>query len=259
MIPKVINYVWIGNKELPEREKVCIESWKEVLPDYQFNFFGNDYLKSLSLTPLMEKFYKKGKWAFLSDYVRLKALQDNPGIYLDTDIFMIKPFTDEMHKLSFFSGMGEENIINQGVIGFDGTQSIVYSLIEHYEGLTEKFEQSPMEYTPTICKFLNYNGPVGIQSSTLDFPLDNTKLYSRDYFYPIHWSGNSYRRKTYLHTKFTDNTVCMHMWTASAQNPANYNWVSSQVSDIHNEVKLYLKDKISDQLFKKLDIVMKRG
>lgn len=259
MIPHVINYVWIGNSQIPERELLCIKSWINTLSDYKINFFGNDYLDSLTLTPLMEKMKKRGKWAFLSDYVRLKVLQTHPGIYLDTDIFMVKPFTEEMLSQSFFAGMGEEGIINQGVIGFDGSLDLINQLISHYESLDTKFEQSPMEYTPELCKFFNYQGGVGIKSPNIEFPEYNSKLYSREYFYPCHWSANSYKRKTYLHNKFTDNTICIHLWTASAQPASNHNWVNQQIIDSKQEIYDFLKfNKVDDYFLQNFNNLISR-
>jgi mannosyltransferase OCH1-like enzyme len=84
MIPKVIHYVWFGGNPLPELAIKCINSWKEILPEYEiirwdennFDISSNQYVKEA---------YEEKKYAFVSDYVRLYALYNYGGVYMDTE------------------------------------------------------------------------------------------------------------------------------------------------------------------------------
>lgn len=113
-IPKIIHYCWFGRKEKPELIKKCIKSWNEVLVDYEIiewneeNFkLNNDFVKEA---------YQAGKYAFVSDYVRLHALYHYGGIYLDTDVEVYKPFDLFLQHDSFW-GFEQGNYIATSTMG----------------------------------------------------------------------------------------------------------------------------------------------
>jgi hypothetical protein len=97
MIPKTIHFCWFGRGEYPEKVKYCMESWKVFLPDYQFKLWNEDNF-DLDLSPFVRQAYDNGKYAFVSDYVRVYALKNEGGIYLDTDIEVVKPFQDLLEQ-----------------------------------------------------------------------------------------------------------------------------------------------------------------
>ena len=71
--------------------KKCIASWKKVLPDYEIICWdeSNTPFKQI---PILEVMYNRKKYFFIADYMRFYSLYFKGGIYLDTDIEMIKPF-----------------------------------------------------------------------------------------------------------------------------------------------------------------------
>ena len=94
MIPKIIHYCWFGKKTKPEKIEELILSWKKILPDYQI-IEWNENNCDISISPeYVKTAYELKKWAFVSDYFRLKALYEFGGIYLDTDVEIIKKFDD---------------------------------------------------------------------------------------------------------------------------------------------------------------------
>lgn len=254
MIPKVINYIWLGGPK-PLKVLECIESWHRVLPDYQFNEYGDEYLSKLSNIPQsVTNALKFRKWAFVSDWLRLLVLSQNPGIYLDTDIFMVKPFNSDMLSHSFFVGSGEEFSVNQGVIGFDGTSDIIDLLLSHYESLNT-INQSPREWNSIIFDRFNYHNKLDMNASSPIELMDNSVIYPRDYFYPIHWSGISYKRKIHLHPKFTNNTICIHLWNVSVQSESNRNWVSAQVKDTIPQIREFMIQYLSESIINTLSFL----
>lgn len=99
MIPKVIHYCWFGGNPLPEDAKRCIDSWKKYCPDYQiiewnesnYDVTSNEYMKAA---------YREKKWAFVSDYARVDVLYKYGGIYMDTDVELVKTLDRFLqHKL----------------------------------------------------------------------------------------------------------------------------------------------------------------
>lgn len=103
MIPKVIHYCWFGNNEMSPFIRKCVGTWQKVMPDYQLRCWTEK-----DIQPLIENIsfvrdaYNAKKWAFVADYVRLYALYTEGGIYMDTDIKVVRSF-DEFLSYSFFS------------------------------------------------------------------------------------------------------------------------------------------------------------
>ncbi|GGH81665.1 hypothetical protein JOD43_002608 [Pullulanibacillus pueri] len=114
-IPKTIHYCWFGKKEQPEMIKKCISSWNKLLIDYEFKEWNEDNF-DIHCHPYVSKAYQLGKYAFVSDYVRVYALYHFGGIYLDTDVEVFKPFDDLLDHESFW-GFEQENYIATSTIG----------------------------------------------------------------------------------------------------------------------------------------------
>lgn len=90
MIPKIVHYIWFGGKSFPEKVQKCIESWHKYLPDYEFKLW-NEETFDVNFVEFTKQAYANKKWAFVSDYVRIYALNKFGGWYLDTDIEILRP------------------------------------------------------------------------------------------------------------------------------------------------------------------------
>ena len=90
MIPKIIHYCWFGRGEKPELAKRCIASWKKHCPDYEIKEWNEDNF-DINSYPYAKEAYDKRRLAFVSDVVRLYALYQEGGIYMDTDVEVLKP------------------------------------------------------------------------------------------------------------------------------------------------------------------------
>ncbi len=91
MIPKILHYVWLGHGEQSDTIKRCIESWKKQLPDYKVILWNEDTYDISKAPAFVQIAYNAHKWAFASDYIRLWALYNYGGVYLDTDTEVLKP------------------------------------------------------------------------------------------------------------------------------------------------------------------------
>lgn len=115
MIPRIIHYCWFGQHPLGKRERKCIESWQRVCPSYEVVLW-NETNSPVKYNDYVKQAYEMKKWAFVSDYVRLKVLSEYGGIYLDTDVELLKPldvFTGQMG----FMGFESREYISTCVIG----------------------------------------------------------------------------------------------------------------------------------------------
>ncbi|MBR4961852.1 MAG: glycosyl transferase, partial [Clostridia bacterium] len=97
MIPKTIHYCWFGKGEYSEKIKYCMSTWDKKLVGYTIQIWNEDNF-DLDICPFVKEAYSQKKYAFVSDYVRLYVLSKYGGIYLDTDIEVLKPFDDILHK-----------------------------------------------------------------------------------------------------------------------------------------------------------------
>lgn len=134
-IPKKIHYCWFGGKEKPDKIKEYIKTWKkntdfEIIEWNETNFNIEKY-------PFVKFAYKYKNWAFVSDYVRLKVLQEYGGIYLDTDVEIRKNFEELLGNKMILSFIFDSSI-GTAVIGAEPNHEIINKLIELYD--TANFE-----------------------------------------------------------------------------------------------------------------------
>ena len=115
MIPKIIHYCWFGRGEMPSLAKKCIASWKKYLPEYKVKQWNEDNF-DLNLYPYVAEAYAQRKFAFVTDVVRLYALYTEGGIYMDTDVEVLKPL-DEFLRHPAFSGFEDEKNVPTGIMG----------------------------------------------------------------------------------------------------------------------------------------------
>lgn len=97
MIPKIIHYIWFGGNPFPEKVAYCIETWKKYLPDYEFKLWDENSF-DVNTIRFTKEAYENKKWAFVSDYVRVYVLHNYGGIYLDTDIEVLRSLDDLLNN-----------------------------------------------------------------------------------------------------------------------------------------------------------------
>ena len=132
MIPKIIHLCWFGKSEYPPLVKMCIESWNKVLPDYRIMIWNEDTF-DVNSSIWTRQAYQTKKWAFVSDYVRLYALYKYGGIYLDTDVEVLKRFDDLLLAERIVLSRIEGGLISCGFIACPKNNKDIFSLLSFYE------------------------------------------------------------------------------------------------------------------------------
>lgn len=126
MIPKIIHYCWFGRNPKPADVLKCIESWKKYLPDYEIREWNEDNY-DVHKCQYMSDAYTEKKWAFVSDFCRLDVVYEYGGIYLDTDVEVIKPFGRLLeHKM--FCGFESRDWQMQKKWNMDMEESVAFGL-----------------------------------------------------------------------------------------------------------------------------------
>ena len=163
MIPHIIHYCWFGNKKIPKDFRKYIEGWKKLCPDYEIKEW-NEKNFSFQKSLYCRQAYKAQKWAFVTDYARFRILYEYGGIYLDTDVELIKPLNsllEECEKTGIQGFMGierpETGDVAPGLIcAAEPKNPLIKELLMGYKGrrfIDESGQQdltTVVEYTNTI-------------------------------------------------------------------------------------------------------------
>lgn len=190
-IPKVIHYCWFGGNKKSEKVINYINTWKR-LEGYKI-IEWNEKNFDLNSCSYIKEAYKAKKWAFVSDYVRLKVLQEYGGIYLDTDVEVKKSFDDILDS-SMFIGFIYDCSIGTAVIGAQKNHEIISQLVKLYEKAEFLYENNIIK-----SKFEGYENFItnnnndlftaffiknvkGFKLQNKIQKLDNITIYPKEYF-----------------------------------------------------------------------------
>ncbi len=210
MIPKVIHYCWFGGNALGEKEKACIQSWKKFCPDFQI-IEWNESNCDLQINEFVKQASERNAYAFLSDYFRIKVVNEQGGIYLDTDVELIKPLDDLLcNELYMGIEKNEESDIHAVAsgLGFGSVKNhpVLDKLLQVYDKLTfvdengvEKKVACPQLETEVLKEF-------GFEERKNQLQRFNgITVYPSEYFAP----------KSYIKgdITITDNTYSVHHYS----------------------------------------------
>ena len=234
MIPKIIHYCWVGDAPKPKSVLYCIESWKKYCPDYEirewnesnYDFKKNEYMKQA---------YETKKWGFVPDYARLDIIYEQGGIYLDTDVEMVRSFDELLLNDSFFGfeDTGEDSYFVACGLGFGATPKnpLIKNLRDYYDEVdflnsdgTLNLMPAPRHNTPIFEKY-------GVKMNNTLQKIERNVFYPAEYFCPkIFKTGK---------LKLTINTFSIHHFSASWMDDS----VRTEIS--HNqEICLRFGDKL---------------
>ena len=182
MIPKIIHYCWFGRGEKPKLAKKCIESWKEYCPDYEIKEWNEDNF-DLDLYPYAREAYDNRKYAFVTDVVRLYALVTEGGVYMDTDVEVIRPI-DRFLNHHAFSGFQDYVSFPTGIMASEKGSKWALDNLNYYNNRHFIKEDGSLDIGKTNVEAIMevmqpYN--VKIDNTYQDFEGYFT-LYPKEYF-----------------------------------------------------------------------------
>lgn len=218
MITKKIHYIWLGGNAKSNLSNICINSWYEKLYDYEiieWNESNLDLDKIANENRFFAECRKRKLWAYMADYLRLLVLYEHGGIYMDTDVQVLKSFNSLLDN-HFFIGFETGNYIGTGVIASEPKNPIIKKTLDFYNELIWNTEL--------------YTIPTIITKVLETEKMNGTSIYPMEYFAPYDYTS-SFERSV-----ITDNTFAIHWFVGSW---ADKKEISTflQTKHIHNKIK----------------------
>lgn len=214
MIPKVIHYCWFGGKPIPKEYQRYIESWRQFMPDYEVKEW-NEGNYDVNCIDFSKEAYSVKKYAYVSDYARLKILYENGGVYFDTDVEVIHSIDDIVEKGNWMafekhvSGSAEDALFVNVGLGFacERGNAIIKEIMEYYEKnhyiqSDGKVKQIPIVYITT--EVLKRHG---LCVSDRPVTVGDFTIYPWDYFCPMEYQSNK--------IEITENARTIHHYSAT--------------------------------------------
>lgn len=240
---KIIHYCWFGKGEKSDLIKKCMKSWKKYCPDYEVIEWNEENF-DVESNQFTKEAYEKKKWAFVSDYVRLYALEKFGGIYLDTDV-EIKKNLDAFLEYDFFTGKESEDLIVTSLMGAKKGEEIISEFLKYYQKrkfiIDGKMDKTPN--TKILSKILKDKYKLKITNEKIIIS-EKKIIFNESYFcsksneeinYAIHHFEGSWISKSEL-----KNNLLLY------QN--QYNILSEILETGYNEEKISLiKERLKDK------------
>ncbi len=212
MIPKIIHYCWLSGEDFPPSVQKCIQSWKSILHDYEFILWDTKRFDINSVKYVKEAFEAK-KYAFASDYIRLYALYNYGGIYLDSDIEVYKSFNELLNNKAF-TGFEDEANIGAWMFGSEKGNPLFRELLDYYNGKSFIFPDGSYNMTANVVPVTNTLLKYGLKPNGRFQDLGNIVIYPREFFCPYNPFVDDG-----MDLYMSDKTYCKHLFDGAWYDP----------------------------------------
>ncbi|MCQ2319880.1 MAG: glycosyl transferase [Bacteroidales bacterium] len=238
MIPKIIHYCWFGRSEMPELALKCIASWRKYMPDWEYKIWNEDSF-DVNSTPYTKEAYEARKFAFVSDYVRLIALYEYGGLYMDVDFETFKSF-DDLLLFDGFAGFegSKRHPVMMGVIASRANGFWVKEMLDAYQNRHFIKEDGSCDMTTNVQFITSIMQKNGFKQNGKEQDYKDLHVFPVDYFCPRQTTGEYIR---------TENTYCDHLGMGS-WSAGNGGW-KSKVRDLVGKKNMTRLIKLKRKLF----------
>lgn len=207
MIPKTIHYCWFGGNEKPEKAQKCIASWRRFCPDYELREWSEENISLESCPKYVRDAYDAKKYAFVTDYVRLKVLHEHGGFYMDTDVELLKsldPFLGDRAVIGFEN----DTFVNSGqMLAAQQGHPVMLEMMACYEGV--EFYRADGSMYLMGCPHVNTDvlARHGLVKNGREQTVADVHVYPADWFNPLDSATGMLNK--------TQNTVSIHWYSMS--------------------------------------------
>lgn len=215
MIPKIIHYCWLSGEPYPPEIQRCLDTWKKHLPDYEIWLWDTKRF-GINSTLWTKQAFETKKYAFAADYIRLYALYNYGGIYLDADVLVYKSF-DNLLSLPYFIGHDQIRGFEAAVIGAEKGCKWIKDVLETYKNKTFIKEDGSYDILLLPCKFHHALVGLGYKFHCLhelrQYDAKDHELYVFD--------GDFFNSRNAIEVRQTKKSYCAHNYAGSWQKKNN--------------------------------------
>ena len=236
-IPKIIHYCWFGNAPIPKHFQNNIDTWKRCCPDYEIKQW-NESNYDISKNKYMLQAYERKKWGFVPDYARLDIINTHGGIYLDTDVELLKTF-DVLLQFGMFCGFESKERVNMGQ-GFGAKKNhwLIKKMLEEYERIDFLDSDGNASTVPSPVYQTRVLKRLGI---TIDGTLqqgENFIVFSPEYFSPVNEFGYGVPTKnTFSVHRYAGSWYDKEQQAVKKRIVENYRFIIGRVDDAYGGQK----------------------
>lgn len=206
MIPKRIHYCWFGRGQMPDLAIKCIESWHRFMPDYEYKLWNEDNF-DLNSNQYVCEAYEAKKYAFVTDYVRLYALYTEGGIYMDTDVEVLKSYDDLLYLSGFTGYEGSKHLPPvTGTMASEAGNLWVKEQLSAYNDIHFVMPDGSLDLKNNTTRISEIMRREGFVQNGRKQVYKDMHIFPVEYFCPRQTTGE------YL---ISENTYCDHHFMAS--------------------------------------------
>lgn len=253
-IPKIIHYCWFGGKPKPKLAEKCLQSWKKFCPDYQILEWNEDNF-DISTAPLyVRQAYEAGRWAFVTDYVRLRGLTELGGIYMDTDVEVIRPL-DSFLEQKAFAGFESLKGIQTGLLACEKGFPLFLDFLRYYDNATFLRPDGTVDTTTNVEVLTNLCRQRGLVLNDRFQVVEGLAIYPREVFCPVDFDTKKLKK--------TRKTVTIHWFSGSWHTQEELDAMAEEKRQQRRERQSNLRVAIGSKLlgetgYERLKAILKR-
>lgn len=211
MIPKIIHYCWLSGDPFPADIQECLDSWRKHLPDYEIWLWDTKRF-DINFTLWTKQAFETKKYAFAADYIRLYALYNYGGIYLDSDVIVYKSFNDLLN-LPYFIGHDQIRGFEAAVIGAEKGCQWIKDILETYKNKSFIKENGSYDTLPLPCRFHHVLVDMGYKFYCLHV-LESYELKDKEIYI---FDGDFFNSRDVIEVRQTMKSYCAHNYAGSWQ------------------------------------------
>lgn len=207
-IPKIIHYCWFGGNPKPKLAEKCIKSWKKYCPDYELVEWNEDNFDLSNVPAYVRQAMEAGRWAFVTDYVRLRALTEQGGVYMDTDVELVKSL-DPYLQHQAFAGFERPDGIQTGLLACEKDFPLFREFLRHYDTALFLLPDGTLDITTNVQVLTALCLGKGLVCNDRLQTVAGLTIYPREIFCPVDFDTKLLKK--------TRKTVAIHWFSGSWQ------------------------------------------
>ena len=225
-IPKVIHYCWFGGKPKPRLAEKCLKSWKKYCPDYEIVEWNENNFDLSAAPNYVQQAMAAGRWAFVTDYVRLCALTQQGGVYMDTDVELVKSL-DPYLRHQAFAGFESLKGIQTGLLACEKNFPLFLEFLHHYDDASFLLPDGTPDTTTNVQVLTNLCLQKGLVLNDRPQTVAGLTIYPREIFCPVDFDTKVLQK--------TRKTVSIHWFSGSWQTEEERQYLEAEAKRLTAE------------------------